>query len=100
MIPARRPNWSTRRCNGAAGTWAGADCVYPILALEEETVRKLVDELPGPVNALLSPQGPSLATLAELGVARVSLGPYLFRAAEDWLRGELGNLSEQAGGDR
>lgn len=79
---------------------AGADCVYPILALEEETVRKLVDELPGPVNALLSPQGPSLATLAELGVARVSLGPYLFRAAEDWLRGELGNLSEQAGGDR
>ncbi|WP_327287641.1 isocitrate lyase/PEP mutase family protein [Streptomyces sp. NBC_01198] len=59
---------------------AGADCVYPIGMRERDQVAALVAGLPGPVNA--NPGGPlDLATLRELGVARVSYGPRFYRAA-------------------
>lgn len=61
---------------------AGAECVYPILVADEETIRRLVDGLGAPVNVLYRPGAPSLRRLAELGVARVSLGPGLHRATE------------------
>ena len=61
---------------------AGAECVYPILVADEETIRRLVDGLGAPVNVLYRPGAPSLRRLAELGVARISLGPGLHRAAE------------------
>ncbi len=52
---------------------AGADCVYPILA-PPEALASLVRRIPGPVNAMFVPGGPSLAELARLGVARISFG--------------------------
>jgi 2-methylisocitrate lyase-like PEP mutase family enzyme len=62
---------------------AGADCVYPIGASGSETLRALVDGIPGPVNVGYSPGMPSLAGLAALGVARVSFGPRLQRSLYD-----------------
>lgn len=59
---------------------AGADCIYPIGPGDEKTIRELVRRIPGPVNILASPKGPSLAELEALGVHRVSFGPFLFRA--------------------
>jgi 2-methylisocitrate lyase-like PEP mutase family enzyme len=59
---------------------AGADCIYPIMVAEEDVIRTLVERIPGPVNILYRADTPSLARLAELGVARVSFGPNLHRA--------------------
>ena len=55
---------------------AGADCVYPIGVADEATIAAFV-ELGVPVNILLRPGAPPIARLAELGVARVSLGHFL-----------------------
>jgi 2-methylisocitrate lyase-like PEP mutase family enzyme len=60
---------------------AGADCVYPITLADEDTIKALVTEIGGPVNILFRPGTPSLARLAELGVARVSFGGGLHKAA-------------------
>lgn len=59
---------------------AGADCIYPIGVRRKSDLATLVTELPGPVNGNTSEQL-DLATLKELGVARVSFGPLFHRAA-------------------
>ncbi|MEV5410890.1 isocitrate lyase/phosphoenolpyruvate mutase family protein [Thermopolyspora sp. NPDC052614] len=56
---------------------AGADCVYPILA-PTAVLGELTERIPGPVNAMFLPNGPSLAELAELGIARVTFGGQLY----------------------
>ena len=53
---------------------AGADCVYPILASTEADIRALVTRIHGPVNVMLRPDAPPLASLRSLGVRRVSMG--------------------------
>ena len=58
---------------------AGADCVYPILLRDPEGISAFVDAVEGPLNILAAPEGPSIARLAEFGVARVSYGPLLYR---------------------
>jgi 2-methylisocitrate lyase-like PEP mutase family enzyme len=60
---------------------AGADCIYPIGVSDERDIATLVAEVPGPVNGNTRPGGPDLARLRELGVARVSYGPQLYRDA-------------------
>ena len=60
---------------------AGADCVFPIILWEADALRQFTSEVGGPVNVLRLPQAPSLADLAELGVARVSWGVLLYREA-------------------
>lgn len=65
---------------GRAYLDAGADCVYPILAKGEQAIDALVRGVPGPINVLFLPGGPSLVRLAELGVARVTFGGGLHRA--------------------
>ncbi|WIV57670.1 isocitrate lyase/PEP mutase family protein [Amycolatopsis nalaikhensis] len=53
---------------------AGADCVYPIHLRSPELLAEFVQGVGGAVNAPVWPGGPGLEGLAELGVARVSLG--------------------------
>jgi 2-methylisocitrate lyase-like PEP mutase family enzyme len=62
---------------------AGADVLYPVGRYGENTQRTLVEELPLPVNATAHPGVGDRAKLAELGVARVSFGPFLQRALGD-----------------
>ena len=61
----------------------GADCLYAPGLRTVEQIRAVVEAAKHlPVNVLKgSPSGPSLATLAELGVRRVSVGGALARAA-------------------
>lgn len=59
---------------------AGADCVYPIFCSDAAAIRVLVEAL-GVVNVLASPGAPGLGDLASLGVARVSWGPFVYRAS-------------------
>jgi 2-methylisocitrate lyase-like PEP mutase family enzyme len=65
---------------------AGADCVYPIGLRDQDVLRRLVAEVaPAPVNVMTVPGGPPVAGLAELGVARVSMGTSVWRAAQQAL---------------
>ncbi|GAB3132766.1 isocitrate lyase/PEP mutase family protein [Microbispora hainanensis] len=61
---------------------AGADCVYPILAGDPEVIGALAREIGGPINVLMRPGVPPIRDLAALGVARVSFGPGIHRAAQ------------------
>ena len=71
---------------------AGADCVYPIGVTDEATIAAFV-ELGAPVNILLGPGAPPIARLAELGVARISLGHYLHAEMMDALARRLAALA-------
>jgi len=73
---------------------AGADCVYPIALWETDPLRHFLSEVRGQVNVVRLPQAPSLAELAELGVARVSWGPFLYREAMARFEDELASLQE------
>jgi len=59
---------------------AGADCIYPIGPGDEATIRILRGRIKGPINILASPSAAPLSVLRELGVNRVSFGPFVFRS--------------------
>ena len=82
--PASRSEQAIKR--GNAYLQAGADSVYPIGPSNVETVTRLVQGIQGPVNILVGPTSPTLPELAKLGVARVSFGSALMRAALGQLR--------------
>jgi 2-methylisocitrate lyase-like PEP mutase family enzyme len=73
---------------------AGADCVYPIGLWEPDALGPFMAEVRGPVNLVRLPQAPSLAELAELGVARVSWGPLLYFDAMARFTEQLGTLQD------
>jgi len=61
---------------------AGADCVYPIALGDEAALEAFVARAGVPVNALWTRDAPPPGRLAELGVARVSVGGGLFAAVQ------------------
>jgi 2-methylisocitrate lyase-like PEP mutase family enzyme len=61
---------------------AGADCIFPIFASEEQTIADLIAGIDGPVNILYQPDKTDLTKLARLGVARISYGPFPYWAAK------------------
>ncbi|MVU79998.1 isocitrate lyase/phosphoenolpyruvate mutase family protein [Nocardia sp. ET3-3] len=73
--PAERLDSALTRMRLAAE--AGADVLYPVGRHEPEVQRTLTSELPLPVNAIGLPDQGTPAYFAELGVARVSFGPFL-----------------------
>jgi 2-methylisocitrate lyase-like PEP mutase family enzyme len=71
---------------------AGADCAYPIGFLDEATTQRVVEAVGGTVNVLSFPDGPPLARLGELGVARVTFGTGLFRGMQEHLAARVQEL--------
>jgi 2-methylisocitrate lyase-like PEP mutase family enzyme len=59
---------------------AGADCIYPIGPGDEATVRMLRDRIESPINILGGPTAAPLHILREIGINRVSFGPFVFRS--------------------
>jgi 2-methylisocitrate lyase-like PEP mutase family enzyme len=72
----------------------GVDCVYPIALSEADALRRFVSDARGPVNVLRLPHAPSLAELAELGVARVSWATLLYRDAIARFGEQVASLQE------
>jgi len=60
---------------------AGADVVYPIGPCDAETVIRLRSSIDAPLNILIGPHAPPVAVFREVGIERLSLGPFLHRAA-------------------
>jgi 2-methylisocitrate lyase-like PEP mutase family enzyme len=81
-----------RRAN--AYVEAGVDCVYPIVLWEADALRHFTSEVRGLVNVVRLPSAPSLAELAELGVARVSWGVLLYREAMARFEDQLTSLKD------
>ncbi|WP_188301199.1 isocitrate lyase/phosphoenolpyruvate mutase family protein [Streptomyces sp. CBMA156] len=77
--PEDRPEEAVRRLR--AYVEAGADGVFVPGVSDPETIAALVAAVPAPLNVLAGPGSPSVAELAKLGVARISLGPGLAEVA-------------------
>ncbi|MFG2819336.1 isocitrate lyase/phosphoenolpyruvate mutase family protein [Kitasatospora sp. NPDC048365] len=60
---------------------AGADGVFVPGVADPEVIAVLAREIPAPLNVLAGPGSPTVAALAALGVARISLGPALAKSA-------------------
>ncbi|WP_433614834.1 isocitrate lyase/PEP mutase family protein [Dactylosporangium sp. CA-139114] len=60
---------------------AGADGVFVPGVTDPRDIERLAAAVDAPLNVLVMPSGPSVRELAALGVARVSTGSLLFRAA-------------------
>ena len=60
---------------------AGADCLFAPGLHDKKTISKLVKAVATPLNILVTPQCPSLTELEKMGVARVSAGSTVMRAA-------------------
>jgi 2-methylisocitrate lyase-like PEP mutase family enzyme len=60
---------------------AGADCLFAPGVYDRETIAKLVKAVEAPLNILANPECPPIAELEKIGVARVSAGSGIMRAA-------------------
>jgi 2-methylisocitrate lyase-like PEP mutase family enzyme len=60
---------------------AGATCLFAPGVYDRETIAKLVQALKAPLNILAAPACPPVAELERIGVARVSAGSGVMRAA-------------------
>ncbi len=60
---------------------AGADSLFVPGVIDAETIAALAAAIDGPLNILAMPGAPTMPALGQLGVARVSLGPYVALAA-------------------
>jgi 2-methylisocitrate lyase-like PEP mutase family enzyme len=76
--PATRLERAIER--GRAYLSAGADCIFVPAVLEPAVIEALVERIGGPVSVLAGPGSPTLTELADLGVARVSVGSGPYRA--------------------
>lgn len=59
---------------GKAYRKAGADCIFPVGAIDSSTISEIVAQVGGPVNILATNNVPPIAELKRLGVRRVSIG--------------------------
>jgi 2-methylisocitrate lyase-like PEP mutase family enzyme len=71
---------------------AGADCVYPNTASEEDLVRFMAGHA-GPVNGLVQRGRVRLGRLLEIGLARISFGSGLQRLTTAYFRQRLAAIS-------
>ena len=74
---------------------AGADVLYAPGLIDAEQIRSVVSAVDRPVNVLAMRGAPSVAQLAELGVARISVGGAFAYAAIDALVRSARELREQ-----
>ena len=74
---------------------AGADLVYPVGVLDLKTIKTLRQAINSPINILGSHRTIPLQTMQELGINRVTFGPFIFRSSLKKFVNiveELGNL--------
>ncbi|HEY7877255.1 MAG TPA: isocitrate lyase/phosphoenolpyruvate mutase family protein [Gemmatimonadaceae bacterium] len=79
---------------------AGADCLFAPGVADRDTIAALVREVAAPLNVLATPATPAVAELAQLGVARISIGGGVMRAALGVTRRRLADLTRDGRFDR
>jgi 2-methylisocitrate lyase-like PEP mutase family enzyme len=96
--PAPREMFEEGVQRATAYVQAGADCVYPIRLNDEDLIGEFIQKVQAPVNIMFKPSGPSVARLAELGVARISLAGGLMQHAYAAAHERLKELQEELAG--
>ena len=86
---------STTRSPAAGVRAAGADVVFAPGISTAEQITRVVEAVDVPVNVLVLPGVPPIAELAELGVARISVGGGFALAAYGALAAAARELLEQ-----
>ncbi|ASY61543.1 putative carboxyvinyl-carboxyphosphonate phosphorylmutase [Sinorhizobium sojae CCBAU 05684] len=76
---------------------AGASGFFAPGLADPDLIGRLCAASPLPVNVMMKPGAPDIATLAAAGVGRVSYGPFPYRAMIAWLRGEAEKVYGGAG---
>ena len=74
---------------------AGADVLYAPFVTDPDHFRAILSSTHRPLNALLRPDGPSVRELADLGVARISVGAAFTHAAYGALSGLAADLRSE-----
>ncbi len=77
--PADRVELTVRRAHAYRA--AGAECIFVPGVRDAATIATLAQRIDGPLNVLAVPGSPTVAELAEVGVARISLGSWPAQAA-------------------
>ena len=72
---------------------AGADCIFIPGVKDPEIIRRLVKAIDAPLNVLAGVGSPDIATLMSLGVARVTFGATMARAAYATLEQAAGEVA-------
>lgn len=72
---------------------AGADCFYPILCPNDELVQ-ISSRIDMPINVIATKDTFPVKKLEEIGIARLSLGPALLRAALTKMKEIMGSLKD------
>ncbi len=65
---------------------AGADSLFILGLVQESWIRHLCQQSPIPVNVMISAASPSISTLTDCGVARISYGPLPYVQLMDSLK--------------
>jgi len=73
---------------------AGADCLFAPGTADRDTIAALVEAVRAPLNVLATPASPTVADLARLRVARISLGGGVFRTALGLTKRRLADLRQ------
>ena len=89
-----QPDFDETVRRAAAYLDAGADCIFVPGVSDGETIGRLAAAIPGPLNVLAMPSTPPVPELGRLGVARVSVGSGLGRAALGWTRSATATMLE------
>jgi|SRR5579859_5920277 len=75
---------------------AGADCLFAPGVSDRGIMQRLVKEVAGPLNILLTPRCPAIPEMEKMGVARVSAGSAVMRATLGLVR-RIGRELMQSG---
>jgi len=60
---------------------AGADCVYPILVGDLDTLKRIHDAVERPINVYADDSAATMRDLEDAGISRLSVGPWMLKAA-------------------
>jgi 2-methylisocitrate lyase-like PEP mutase family enzyme len=60
---------------------AGADCVYPILVGDLETLKRIYEAVQAPINVYGDQSAAPMPDLEAAGISRLSIGPWMLKAA-------------------
>jgi iron complex transport system substrate-binding protein len=69
--------WDEAMTRANAYLDAGADVIFMLGLSDEDKVKRALDEINGKVSVISSPASVPLKRLAELGISRVSFGPFI-----------------------
>jgi 2-methylisocitrate lyase-like PEP mutase family enzyme len=91
--PAGRMQETVRRANAYKG--AGADCIFVPGVTDLTTLAELVRQIPAPINVLTTAGCPSVRDLQRIGVARLTVGSGIMRAALAFARDAVNELLQK-----